>query len=431
MTTTPAPPRPAAHSPQEFTNQQQWADEVAAARPPPPGPGVAGYAGALFVATWGSIRLFASMFHTDNSRTQVVHDLSSGDVHPVQDRGLRARRVRVTLLFDDFVGFPDQGSPLDAFREFKSAVDSGARAIFTHPVEGSYLACVGEFTYEIDEHSSITNAVAEFIAEEEIEKIEPGSNLVGALDGGAVAKAADRADVELAQVGLLGSSPALEGVAVLPPGASERLAANQRLVLGASVGASFDASAGVDFGASVSVGIGVRVNATVSAGVSATATASLSASASAAVSAEIAAGVFGGLTIDAMASVTSWSEETVTTRQITNDVARIATNIETAIEVGGFEYDLQLWRAFRALVMLGDSVRAAAIAATSDSAPVMAMRVTSPTALLPLAARVYGGADAQTRARQIAQLNDIRTPGWIEPGDYILPARSPAQRAPF
>jgi hypothetical protein len=55
--------------------------------------------------------------------------------------------------------------------------------------------------------------------------------------------------------------------------------------------------------------------------------------------------------------------------------------------------------------------------------------VLSPVALLPLAARVYGGADAIDRARQIEALNDIATPGWLVPGDYLMPTRTSAQLA--
>src|SRR4051812_35097435 len=104
----------------------------------------------LLLASWGKIRLFCSQVNTDGTRTQVVHELSSGDDHPVQNRGRRARRVRLKLQFDDFPGAP---SPKEAAAIFESAVATGASAIFQHPLLGRYSASVGEFNSSIDEHS--------------------------------------------------------------------------------------------------------------------------------------------------------------------------------------------------------------------------------------------------------------------------------------
>ena len=133
--------------------------------------------------------------------------------------------------------------------------------------------------------------------------------------------------------------------------------------------------------------------------------------------------MFAMTTIDARVAVAVWSDGDISTRQILIDAARISNNIAVMIEVGGFESDLALWPAFRSVIMLGESIRAAAIAATSETPAVFVMRIIQPTALLPLAARIYGGASAAERARQITELNDISTPGWIPPGDYLMPIR--------
>ena len=115
----------------------------------------------LAACAWGNIRLFASQVQTDSGRTQVVHELSSGDDHPVQNRGLRVRRVRVRLQFDDF---PGQPSPRDAALALERAKDTGEVAIFRHPLLGSFTASIGDFNSEIDENSVIS-ADAEFIKE--------------------------------------------------------------------------------------------------------------------------------------------------------------------------------------------------------------------------------------------------------------------------
>lgn len=315
------------------------------------------YLPQFFAATWGKIRLFASQVHVDNSRTQVVHELTNGDIHPVQDRGLRAGRVKCTLLFDDFPGFP---APAVAFAAFKAAVDSGAPATFSHPLSGSYLASVGEFTWALDENSTIT-ADVEFIPEEEIRAVSPtGATATGTSGESSVSQATDDLKV------------ALE--ALYPEPDSEI----PMLKIGAPEGAP-------------------------------------------------------DLLTDAKESAARWNtgETGAPTREVINDTARLSDRVGLMIESGGLEEDLAFWPVYRAAILLGEAIRSAAIAATSEVSSVFVMRVLEPTALLPLAARVYGGAEATDRARQIANLNDIRTPGWLDPGDYLMPTKSPAQRSPF
>jgi hypothetical protein len=435
----------------------------------------AGLVDGFFESSWGKIRLLASQFHTDNSRTQVVHELSSGDVHPVQDRGLRARRVRVKLLFVDFVGLPDVPSGAEGFQIFKAAVDSGARATFVHPLGESFEASVGDFTYEVDE-SSIITVDAEFIQEGEVHQswTPATANAAGSSGEAEVDVAAERVDASLAELRRLKIAPAAlsQLLATLPRGrslsldvsldatvdlsvevsasltvsakasASASASAAATATVSASATASASASAAAAAAASGSASAAALASATAMATASATASAGAYASAyayagatataSAIAASEVKAGRFAALTIDARVAVASWSlSEEPPTRQILNDVARISDNIATMIEVGGFERDLSLWPAMRASIMLGESVRSAAIAATSRTPSVFLMQIMTPTALLPLAARIYGGEEAFDRARQIANLNDIGTPGWLTPGAYVMPTRSPAQRSPF
>lgn len=288
----------------------------------------------LPLASWGRVRMFAAQINTEAGRTKVVHDLSSGDEHPVQDRGLRAVRTRVRILFDDF---PDAPAPVDAVLILQDAVNSGKSAVFTHPLLGSYLAGVGDFTHEIDESGVIT-AEAEFIAEDSPLSVTPSSALSPGVDAStSVSQAADDLDAQLAAVGI-----------------------------------------------------------------------------------ETA------ITQDAREAADAWDANPDTpARTIANDTARISTGIAELIEAQGLENDILLWPSFRAAIMFGEAVRSAAVSAASSTEAVFLMRVTTPTALLPLAARVYGGDGAVERARQIAELNDISTPGWLPPGDYVMPARPP------
>lgn len=419
----------------------------------------------LLECSWGRIRLFASQVHTDSGRTQVVHEPSSGDLHVVQDRGLRVRRVRLNLQFDDFPGAP---GPKDAVLALERAKDTGQTAVFQHPLLGRFVASVGEFVSNIDEHSVIT-AEAEFIQESEDIAVTPtGAASSGTSGESSVDAAATALDAELQATGQLKISGS-SAVAVLArtPGGSKLLASlntgkaffdmtvasasafvsaitNQVTAQANSLSSSISRAVGAPvlaefavIGAASSLGalvlspLGQTVDVTGAAVIpSGFGQDDPSSSLAAAASSDAQQGLFSAVTMDARVSVASWgNDETVPTRQIMIDAARISNNIAVMIEVGGFEGDIALWPAFRAAIMLGEAVRSAAVAATSETPTVFVMRVVQPTALLPMAARIYGGANALERARQITELNDISTPGWLAPGDYLLPTR-PAP-APF
>lgn len=122
---------------------------------------------------------------------------------------------------------------------------------------------------------------------------------------------------------------------------------------------------------------------------------------------------------------TSWtSGETVPTRQVFVDTANLTEQLGVMIDELGLEDDLELWDVYKATIMLSEAIRVAAIAATSEVPSVFVYKVVQPVALLALMARLYGGAEAEDRARQAEELNDIRTPGWLEPGEeLVLPTR--------
>jgi hypothetical protein len=296
---------------------------------------------AFFQCTWGRLKLWLAEISTDNSRDVVVHRLSRskrrGD-NPTSDRGPREGRSRCKLLFDDF---PGELTPTELFRRLKAQVDSEQEHMFQHPLDGRYMARVGEFSYVIDEDSNIRDVSIEFIASEPIDSISPaGAGTSSALSESNVSQAADDLDAELADVFL------------------EATVADR-----------------------------------------------------------------------ARTAVESWSAaETVPTRQVLVESAGITDEVSILIEDGGLEDDIELFGSWRASVMLGDAVRSAAIAATSEVAATYTIRVVMPLPLLPLMARIYGGDEAEDRARQATELNDIRTPGWIEPGVYTLPRKTLSAR---
>lgn len=387
----------------------------------------------LFMCSWGDILLFASSIEWESGETQVVHDLAVGDEHPVQPRGSHIKTATAQLMFDDFDGQIETG--VDAFRRFEATTKE--RRIFTHPVSGSYFCRIGDFKPQMDSDSVIT-ASCEFIPDTAVRPVSPaGASTTGISGELAVAAATDKVATALAAAGI-GFDP-------------RRLS---KLDFSKSVSASIDVAFSVDLSVSASFSASASASASANASASASAVAVASAQAQATASAYAFAGVYAeaiaaaeatavveisamasaeafayayasaAVDADARASAASWAESDVSTRKILIDNARLSDSIAQMIETGGFERDLQLYPSFRSAIMMGDAIRSAAVSATAATSAVFLMRLQTPTALLALAARVYGGAQAQERARQISELNDIRTPGWMDIGDYLMPARS-------
>lgn len=384
----------------------------------------------LFLCSWGDIQLFVSSIEWDAGETQVIHDLASGDFHPVQPRGSRIRRATAQLMFDDFDGAHETG--ITAFRRFE--VTTKERRIFTHPIDGSFFARIGELKPMMDENSVI-RASCEFIPDAVVPPVAPtGAGTSGTSGEESVAAASDSLAQRLSEL-RLGFHPV------------QARSLDFTKPISVSVDAAFsvktDPSASVSSNISVSVARGdisatpTRTSNATSADSGALAFANMYGNALAAAQTGSSAQVSGmasasafafamasaALDADVRHSVASWTDEDVPIRKISIDATRLSDGIATMIEVGGFELDLQLWPAFRAAILLGESVRNAVISATSETPTVFVIRVQRSTALLSLAAKIYGGADAAARARQIVSLNDISTPGWLDPGDYLMPTR--------
>lgn len=412
-------------------------------------------ASELLECRWGKLRLFMSGIDTDGSRTLVVHNRSAGDRHTVQNRGLRERRVRCQLQFDDF---PGQPSPAEAALALEQAKNDGQAAIFQHPLLGRFLASIGEFRSKIDE-SSVISAECEFVQESDDQAIAPtGSGTGGAAGLVSVSAAAEAADTQLANLGQLAMSAPVAAAltAKIPNGAgplaqlqtirgkinlsvaqakafavglanqtantANSLSSDASAIVGAPVEtqfAAFKASSALDSLLLAPAGESFDLTTVAPAPSGFGRNQDPSSTLAIAATKEAALGLFAATTLDARVSVSRWSQVDVSTHDVLIDAARISANLALLLDT--LQADLSLWPAFRAVIMLGDSIRSAALAATSETPTVFTMRVRDRCALLPLAARLYGGAQAADRVRQIRSLNAIPTPGWLEPGDYTMP----------
>lgn len=296
---------------------------------------------SYFPISWGTIKLWAARVSTDNGRRTTIHELTAGDRHPVDDRGLKPRIARYELQFDDVPGEAEE--PLDRFLRLKVQVDEGARLIHTHPIDGSYLARVGEFTYDLDgEYQFPINVQIEFVADDVIEPVTPaGAGANGIIGESSVEAAADNLAGKLSDAELVWRTPDDEPY-----------------------------------------------------------------------------------TDVAKARASAWQDDDSSTRQVVIDSADIANAVDEMIVDLGLEVDLAKFDAYRAAILFVDAFRASAIAATSETPAVFVIRIERECALLPLCARTYGGIEAEDRARQIAELNDVASPGWLAPGQYVFPVPS-------
>lgn len=294
----------------------------------------------FYETRWGSLRLWCSEIVTQGGRNVVTHELSSGDAHPLTDRGRQLKTCQVSLLFDEFPG--EAMAPIDRLRAFEELADSDDERMFTHPVSGPYLVKISDFSYRVDADGNIVDAVATFLASEPVTAVNPAG---------------------------MGASPAT-GTDALGAFSAELLADLDDV------------------------------------------------------------GIESTVPTDAVAMQVAWGEaEDLQARDVVNDVARISASLQALIEDEGLEQDLALWPAYRSAIMFGAAVRAAALAATSEVPTIFVMRIQEPISVLALVVKVYGGADAELRERQVRSLNDLRfTGGLLEPGDIVMPARSDFRR---
>ena len=160
----------------------------------------------LYDASYGGVRLWCSRVSTTNGRSIVVHDLTTGDDHPTQDKGLEARIARASLLFDDMDG--ETTSPKQRFDAFCALVEGGKPQIFSHPLRGSYRATVRQFDHELGK-GGVISAEVEFVPVDPVPAVRSVATALSASVGvDAVDAAADQADAALAAAGLSSSAPA-------------------------------------------------------------------------------------------------------------------------------------------------------------------------------------------------------------------------------
>jgi len=139
-------------------------------------------------------------------------------------------------------------------------------------------------------------------------------------------------------------------------------------------------------------------------------------------------GMTSALPGDATAAVDGWTAtDTVNTRQVLTELGSLTSQLGD--QADAMEGDLGLWAAFKATILLAEAVRAAADAATSDTAQTFVVLISAPIALRALLAAIYPAEEVDDRYLQAMSLNDIASPAWLEPGsELLLPQLAAAAR---
>lgn len=290
-------------------------------------------AAELQVGKFGDIPLLITSHADDDGRDWAVQSPARGDQHVLQERGRRLQRTTCEIVFCDE---PGTATYVDRFLAFLALARDERPRLFVHPLLGSYLAIVADFSYRVDSTERSIRVSCAFVAQEPPQAVFAlGAGVTAAAGPEQVSVLATKTTTELTDAKLTSTTPA-----------------------------------------------------------------------------------------SCLATVQKWAElEDPDARAIALEAASLAAEIDDQVEKLELLTTLERWEAYRALVNLRYSVVKAAAAVTSESAAVTELVLTAAEPLRSICARFFGARDADERARQVAKLNGLRTPGLVPVGTRLkLPA---------
>lgn len=122
---------------------------------------------------------------------------------------------------------------------------------------------------------------------------------------------------------------------------------------------------------------------------------------------------------DAIAAAERWADEATDARTVLLEYASMASAIDSLIEGDALASELEFWPAVRSLLLLRDSLRGAAEAATQLVEQLAEIVVTAPAPLRMICARLYGAGAAETRMEEVARLNDFGARALVPAGTRL------------
>ena len=173
--------------------------------------------------SYGGLPLLVSSIDTDRGRDIATYSPANGDTHSLGDRGKRLVRVQCEILFVQQPGLADY---LDRYREFMSLVDSPDSQVFTHPLDGSYVARAEAASVSSSSDSSSVRVQCTFLRDDVATPVQGVAAGVDATAGvEAVEVAAAEAEAELAALTDLGESAAVATATATPAACVEAVTA--------------------------------------------------------------------------------------------------------------------------------------------------------------------------------------------------------------
>lgn len=191
-------------------------------------------------ASFGDVPILIASIETERGRDIVVHSPSSGDHHSLSDRGRRALVVRCEILFVDQPGLEPY---LERRDRFLRIAESGEPQIFTHPIDGAYVARAENVSESASSDQRSVRISCTFLQDSETQRVFPmgaGGSAAAGVESVTVAAAA--ADQALVEVGLSSSAPATCVAAVTAWESMDDIDANEVMLKVASVTHEIDES---------------------------------------------------------------------------------------------------------------------------------------------------------------------------------------------
>ena len=123
---------------------------------------------------------------------------------------------------------------------------------------------------------------------------------------------------------------------------------------------------------------------------------------------------------DTLAKVTAWTQaETPDTRAVYLEVASAAQLIDEEIDRLELVTNLDRWPLYREMINLRYQTTRAAESVTSEASDLIEVAVSTAIPLRLLCVDLYGPDEAEDMARQVAQINRLRTPGLVPAGQVL------------
>jgi hypothetical protein len=124
---------------------------------------------------------------------------------------------------------------------------------------------------------------------------------------------------------------------------------------------------------------------------------------------------------EAQSTVQGWQEIDVDedTRRVYVEATSLVDKIDADMSRLQMAVDIKRWPLYVRFILLRDKVLAAAESATAVTTQVFEFIVQVGTPLRVLCARTYGADQAEDRAREVRQLNNLREPGLVPAGTVL------------